>query len=318
MMPFISQQMRQHGTIFLEEPPEPGFGQMLGGVLSIDDYLLTLDVEYPEFSRRMCDLLCELHQDGKQIFQVEPFLRVLLEIHAFFADGHDPVEIKGDAFRYPVYLAERNATGALLNYYQTVMNGSFDETVTAVKQFARMDAARFRLRDLMRGRALVSLVKKYSSSYIEAGVIHYPLWRLLRERMPGQLSVKPIFLSDAALKAIGERGPIFGPGDQLTLYYIFHPGIKSTARDILLSARAIIYSKIIEKEERTDDLSTFPHLRDELACIGTTKQLLLDDCRRLFPLVRRAKSADARHIVAEYLAEFKPQFRNSRKESEPR
>ena len=74
--------------------------------------------------------------------------------------------------RYPVYLAEKDATKALLGYYQTVVNGSFDETFEVVKQFARMDAARFRLRDLLRARALVPLVKQYPLSYIEAGVIH--------------------------------------------------------------------------------------------------------------------------------------------------
>ena len=52
----------------------------------------------------------------------------------------------------------------------------------------------------------------------------------------------------------------------------------------------------------TDDPNTFPHLRDELACIGITRQLSLDDCRRLFPLVRRAGTTQAHQIVADYLA----------------
>ena len=84
--------------------------------------------------------------------------------------------------------------------------------------------------------------------------------------------------------------------------------IADTTREELLAARSIIYSKIIEKEELTDHLITFPHLRNELACIRTTKQLSVDDCRRLFPLVRRTKSSDARQIVAEYLARIKPRM----------
>jgi len=36
--------------------------------------------------------------------------------------------------------------------------------------------------------------------------------------------------------------------------------------------------------------------------------LSVEDCRRLFPLVRRAKSSAAREIVAEYMAEFGPQL----------
>jgi hypothetical protein len=70
----------------------------------------------------------------------------------------------------------------------------------------------------------------------------------------------------------------------------------------LLAARSIIFSKISAKEERTDDLNGFPHLRDELACIRATKQLDLDDCRRLFPLLRCAKSSDVRQIVDQYVA----------------
>ncbi len=89
-----------------------------------------------------------------------------------------------------MYLAERNATKSLLNYYQTAMTGSFEVTIRAVKQFARMDAARFRLRDSLRAQELRLKVGKYSSSYIEAGVIHYPLWRLLRKMLIAKIRVE--------------------------------------------------------------------------------------------------------------------------------
>jgi zona occludens toxin (predicted ATPase) len=91
---------------------------------------------------------------------------------------------------------------------------------------------------------------------------------------------------------------------------MFHPNITATMREQVLAARSIIYSKIIIKEELTEEAGTFPHLHDELACIRITGQLTLDDCRRLFPLVRRAKSLDARQIVTEYLVESKPQTQN--------
>jgi hypothetical protein len=47
---------------------------------------------------------------------------------------------------------------------------------------------------------------------------------------------------------------------------------------------------------------TFPHLRDELACIRAVRQLSIDDCRHLFPLIRRASSLEARQRVAAFLA----------------
>jgi len=308
MIPYMADWMRRHDAIFLEEPPADGFAQMLTGELAVDDYLRELDVEYPAFSRNLCYLMQELKAEGIKIFQIEPFLEILLNIHEYFAEGHLPEELNKNSVQYPVYLAERNATKALLDYYQTAMTGSFDETVAAVKQFARMDAARFRLRDSLRAQELAPKVGKYSSSYVEAGVIHYPLWRLLRQQVLHQVQVRMMFLADDVLKTMGEKSHLYGPGDQLTLLFIFHPNIAKTTREQVLAARSIIFSKIIEKIELKDDLKTFPHLRDELACIRMTKQLRLDDCRQLFPLVRRAKSADARQIVADYLTQSKQQI----------
>ena len=306
MIPLIADWMRRHEAIFLEEPPADGFESMLAGALAVDDYLRPLDVEYPAFSRDMCYLLRNLQAKGKKIFQVEPFLEILLGIHEFFADGHGPAELNKNSVQYPVYLAERNATKALLDYYQTAMTGSFEDTIGAVKQFARMDAARFRLRDSLRAQELNLNVGKYSSSYVEAGVIHYPLWRLLRKQLLQPEKLQMMHLADEALKTMGDKGHLYGPGDQLTLLYVFHPNLATTRREALLAARSIIFSKISEKEELTDDLSGFPHLRDELACIRTIQQLDLDDCRRIFPLVRRAKSSDARQLVVRHLAASTP------------
>ena len=303
MIPYMADWMRRHDAIFLEEPPAAGFAQMLTGELAVNDYLRELDVEYPVFSRNLCYLLQELKAEGMKIFQIEPFLEILLNIHEYFAEGHRPEELNKSSVQYPVYLAERNATGALLAYYQIVMSGSFEASIEAIKQFARLDAARFRLRDSLRAQALAPLIKEYPSTFIEAGVIHYPLWRLLRRRVPPYHRVQLIFIADAALHTLGKKGHLFGPGDLLTLMYIFHPTVAQPKREALLAARSLIYSKLVAKEESTEDLNSLPHLRDELACIQIARRLSTDDCRRLFPLVRGAASSGARQIVAEYLAE---------------
>ncbi|MEJ2167141.1 MAG: hypothetical protein P8X90_16560, partial [Desulfobacterales bacterium] len=244
--------------------------------------------------------LRDLKAEGVEIFQVEPYLEILLGIHEFFADGHRPEDLNKGSIQYPVYLAERNVTGALLSYYQTAMTGSFGKTIKAILEFARRDAARFRLRDSLRAQALAPLIKRYPSNFIEAGVIHYALKRRLQRYVPSEMPIKMEFLADTALKSIGEKGHLYGPGDQLTLLYLFHPDAADGDRHQLFAGRSIIYSKIIEKEEISDDLKMFPHLRDELACIRITRQLTLNDCRSLFPLVRRAPSRDARQIVADY------------------
>lgn len=308
MTALIFDQMRRHEAIFLEEPPDAGFEPMLAGQITVDDYLAELDVEYPVFSQDMCYLLRKLKANGKQIFQVEPFWEILMSIHEFFADGHHPGELQKNTIQYPVYLAERRATRTLMDYYETVMAGSFDDTFRAVIRFARADAARFGLRDSLRAQEIASLAGKYSSSYVEAGMMHYPLWQLLRQQVQEKEQVKMVFLANDVLKSSEPRGHLYGPGDQLTLLYIFHPLIRNTAREKVLAARSIIYSKIVAKEELTDDLNTFPHLRDELGCIRLARLLSLEDCRRLFPMVRRARSFEARGIVAEYLSELMSQL----------
>ena len=242
--------MHRHDVIFLEEPPADGLQEMLQGALSIDDYLLPAEVEYPEFSRRMCRLLRELYQKGKKIIQVEPFLEHLLAIHTFFSKGYRPKEQEPESVRYQVYLAERIATKALLDYYQIVMSGSFRAAIKAIIWFARADAARFRLRDSLRARVLVAELQKGASAYIEAGAIHYSLYHLLRKRLPKQVQIKPEFLAHKALKRLGAKGHLFGPGDLLTLTYIFHANIRGNFAQDLLAARSLIFTKLFEKDEK--------------------------------------------------------------------
>jgi hypothetical protein len=101
---------------------------------------------------------------------------------------------------------------------------------------------------------------------------------------------------------MGIHNRLYGPGDRLTLLYLFQPDAREKAMHRVLAARSIIFAKIVEKEELTDELDTLPHLQDELACMRIANQLDLKDCRHLFPRIRRAKSAEARRIVAGYLA----------------
>ncbi len=306
MTALIYDQMRQHQTIFLEEPPHPDFKQMLAGNLAVNDYLAKVDVEYPAYSRLMCKLLRELNAEGKHIFQVEPFWEILLGIHEFFADGHRPEDIRKNSVQYPVYLAEKNATRALLDYYQTIMSGSFNDIIRSIMRFARRDAARFVLRDSLRAQAIASMLGNSPSAYVEAGVMHYPLLRRLRRLLSDKHRLKVSFLANEILKNRGHRGHMFGPGDQLTLLYVFHPAIRNTRRERVLAARSMIHSKIVVKEELANNLSTFPHLYDEVECIRITRQLSLKDCRRLFPLVRQVRSAEARELVTGYLAMSRP------------
>lgn len=308
MAPLIADCMHRHGALFLEEPPSENFEEMLSGRVTIDDYLMTVDAEYPEFAKIMCGVMRECHSGGKKIFQVEPYLENLIALQDLFADSLSPDELDKNTVMYAVYVAEKNATGALIAYYQAAAGGSFGMTVEAVARFARRDAARFRLRDALRAVALSSMVASYPSSFVEAGIMHYPLKRLLAGHLSADTNVQVLFLTDQGRPTWGRQGHLYGPGDQLTLLYLYHPKLSGTSREMLLAARALIYAKIIIKEELPAEATAFPHLQDERLCIEVTRQLSLNDCRRLFALVRNRSTPDARQLVAEYIMSASPRL----------
>jgi hypothetical protein len=84
-IPLVRRLMAVHDTILLEEPPDKRFEPMLDGKIAIDAYLEDQELEYPEFSRRMAQVLRESRQTGTRLVQVEPFIDLLLSIHDRFA-----------------------------------------------------------------------------------------------------------------------------------------------------------------------------------------------------------------------------------------
>ena len=300
IVPVARQRMAAYDTIILEEPTDRGFEPMLDGKIAIDAYLENQELEYPEFSRRMARVLRERRQTGTRLVQVEPFIDVLLSIHDRFANGEGPQDLPAGTDLYRVYLAEHLATKALLDFYRASGRDDVDTTVDAVKRFARADAQRFALRDGMRAEAMAALLREPGRTYIEAGQIHYPLWRELRRRLPTGYPLRVHFLMTAVVRDLGYRRHLFGPGDLLTLYYRFHPRGRLPTED-LLAARALIYNKLILKEEFAADGDTYPHTRDELEVGSVTDQLSLDDCRYLYPRVRRASTTESREVVVRYL-----------------
>lgn len=296
----LFEEMSRREAVFLEEPPAADFVDMLEGRVPIDDYLMSRDDEYPEFSRRSCRMFQALHRKGVRLFQVEPFIEELLGIHDFFADGSGPSELLSGTTRHRVYMAEHLATRALLDFYRFSVTGSFEETVTAVKAFAVADARRFRLRDEMRAEALAHLVCGYNTVCVEAGYMHALLWRLLQKRVVGRARVRPVNLLGERMTEAGARRRNLGPGDVLTLHYLFHPERDAPVLN-LLAARSLLYAKLLEKEEMIAGAGQFPHLKNEMETGRIADALGYEDCRRLYPLIRRSGTARARRIVLGYI-----------------
>ena len=158
VLPYEQEEMWRHDAIVLEEAPEPGFIDVLSKRADLGAYLENQDMEFPEFSRMQFERLQELHQARKAIYQTELYLERIIEIHTLLAQGAPPQEVADQPHLRPVYETEKQADGLLLKFYLCSHTASFQRVVMAVKEFARADAARFRLRDELRAQALLPLI----------------------------------------------------------------------------------------------------------------------------------------------------------------
>ena len=298
-IPAMVASMRTHETILLEEPPFPGFSDLLAGRLDIDDYLLQTDPGFPRFARALCRELQHLHAHGHRLLQVEPFLDGLAEIHERFADGATPVAILADEGLRDIYLAEKEATGALIAFYAASRTDDFPALIEAVCTFARRDAARIRLRDRLRARAIRDLAATAPSLYVEAGFIHFDLFRRLRAVNAPGLWVEPLFLLQPEVDRLGVTRRNIGPGDVLTLHYVFHDRLPA-ARAGLLAARSLIAVQLVAREELAPEADApFPHCADDGLVNRLVDRLDLEQCRRLHARIRGQDRATALHLAAQ-------------------
>jgi hypothetical protein len=300
-LPFAARYMRQHEAILLEEPEVPGFSQMLSGEMSIADYLHDTEFEFSGFSRLSCELFRSLNARGKQLFQVDPFMTELNAIHEYFSNGGKPDEIDANSSQGRVYAAERSWTRSLLAYYEGCLTRPFDEVIEMVKCFARDDAARGCLRDQMRASAIVTILPRFNSVYVEAGSLHVPLINQLISILPKEYRLRPLFIMASVVKQFCDRRQTLGPGDKLTLHYSYRPDYSSAHAD-LLAARSLIHSKIQAKEELLGVADEFPHTRNEVETITLVEHLSYRDCKALYAEVKYASTSEALTIVRRYLS----------------
>lgn len=295
-----SEAMKGHDAIILEEPPHPDFQAMLGGKLSIDEHLLSLDIEYPEFSKSQYQHLQKLFNEGKKILQIEPYFEHLYTVQLFFADGHSPEEIKTGTVLSTVYQAEREATKRLLDYYKAFRGNDFSFVLETMNSFAMADAARFILRDQLRVEGMVEAVAAENSVYIEAGSIHLSLFKLLKSRLPAEWKLKFYSVDRQLTQQLGAKDSLFSPGDILTLHYIFgrKPHKKLWQ---LYCARALIYNKIVVKEEMPGQPSSLPHTLSELYAISTANKLTFEQCALLYQKIRSLPTDEAQDLVKKSL-----------------
>jgi hypothetical protein len=295
-----AEMMRRHQVVFLEEAPDPLFSAMLEGQLSIDDYVAGIDTEYPDFSRMSCRMIRRLNADGTHFEQVEPFIERLIEIHELFASGATPDDILKDPVLRAVYAAEKEATRTLIDFYDAVVKQPFDLVLTTLKAFARADASRFRLRDGMRADAVANRVSQFTSYYIEAGSMHLWLRKALKRRLSRTHAIFSRYPMAEATRALTGRTYLMGPGDDLTLSYIYNPQADSPRID-RLAARSLIFNKMVTKMEISDHADESPHTKDEWRAMQKVNMLQIQDCAVLFSQIRTVSTSKANAAVDAYL-----------------
>jgi hypothetical protein len=303
VIPFAKRLMNDHDVIIVEEAPNPRFKDMLNKKISIDEYLSEVDSGFPEFSRRMYQLLRGFYQSGKKILQIEPYIERLMRIHEMFFEGKDPSDVLKIPEMREVYETEKKATGTLLHFYESSISKSFAEIIKAVKNFARTDAERFRLRDTMRAEAIAKVLPEDGSKevYIEAGGVHTYLERVLRKRLRGKWKIKTEFLLEPVVKKLTGKKQVIAPGDILTEHYIFQRKDKKEL-ETLQAARALIYIQILEKEEMVPTRAEkTPHVKDEIRAIELANQFTLEQCEEIYKNIRFLDRQKALEIIQNYL-----------------
>ena len=300
IIPFARQIMEQHQIIVLEEPPHPNFADMLTDNLSIANYLMEIDIEFPEFDRLMCNEVRRLHQKGKKLLQIEPYLERLLNIHEYFAQGMAPEDVLDMADLHAVYLAEKAATGMLIKFYARSMEKDFKHVIESVKAFATADARRSNLRSALRSEAIADLdtTKKI---YVESGYIHYPLYRYLLHNFRNTQNIRSIYLMQPVFRKLGCKRRNMGPGDILTLHYALNLPIKEDLSN-LLAARSLIYTQLIETQEMLPDHSDMtPHTSDEARVNRLVDRLGFEDCKTIYSEIRFKGRQESWDFVQSYV-----------------
>ena len=304
-LPVTRRLLQEHDVIVLEEAPDPLFRKMLSGEVSIPVYVEESEAGFPEYSKAFCKELRRLYLAGKRICQIEPYLERWLLIRMLLDEGLPAEQVRTIPELAPVYEMEHETFGRLLEYY-AAMQGSFEELVAKIKAFARADARRILLRDKMRAKEIVLLVKNCPENakiYVEAGYIHIKLLYFLACEGRGLFRLRVQNLLLKALSAGGFKGVLPSPGDGLTSYYLFGGKHRLVDED-LLAARSIVYIKLIDKEElKPSPGNPFPHLRNEVFWRLFVWELSYEDCKRLDRLIRLLPTPKAREIARRVFAE---------------
>jgi hypothetical protein len=289
--PFASRAMEGHDLVALEEPRTPGFEEMLAGEFPIDEYLMLTDFEFPEYAAAQCRTLQALHARGAAVLQVHPWMDELAAIHEFFAAGNGPGDIPTGGRAWAVYARERKWSAKLLAFYKAAGRKDFEGILDAVNDFAMADAAKISDMDRDRAAALAGLLPGRGRAYVECGAIHQDMVGLMIRAL-GHGRVRTIHLMEEVCLTRHGRRRLIPPGDILTFRHLLGAP-RDRAVESLLAARAVVYNRLMEKEERFDSASPYPHMDAEALVLQIVGGLGTEQCRDLFGRIRHLSVSES-------------------------
>jgi hypothetical protein len=282
--PFAARAMIDHDLIVLEEPRTPGFEEMLAGELDVDEYLMLTDFEFPEYARTQCRTLQSFHASGVKVLQLHPWMDQLVGIHEFFAAGNGPGDIPGGSQAWAVYAREREWSASLLAFYKAAGKNDFEAILKAVNDFAMADAAKISDMDTGRAADLADILPAHGPAYVECGAIHHDMVGLMIRAL-GHGRVKAVHLMEEACLARYGRRRLIPPGDLLTFRHLLGAP-RNPAQEALLAARAVVYNRLMEKDETFESASAYPHMDAEALVLQIVNDLDTEQCRELFGHIR--------------------------------
>jgi len=278
MLPHFEEEAKKRDIIIIEEPRDENFQRMLDGKIAVDEYVRKLNTSFPVYSKHQCEILRKLHNMGKKIYQSEPYLEAIEEIHKAIEENRFE-QLPKEGKISEVQNIERTVNSAWVDYQEAFLKKDFDALVDATIRFTKADAERFKVRDKMRAEEIAEIIEEANGSVlVEAGQIHLLLPKYLEEM---GFKVSTLNLPEMVAKKLGiELYP--NPGNELTKKFMLGEDVdEETAK--IMAARGIIYISLIPKDEKlpTED-NPYPHLVEENKIAKAVSRLSYEDCRRLF------------------------------------
>ncbi len=248
------------------------------------DYLYS---EFSEYLKEQYNIIKNIIRNmGKTVIQVEPYLTGLVDMFHFIEWKIIDKVLNNDNVIKFIHGVESIVSKYLVEYYESILSKSFEDVIVNIIKFAKFDAYRILVRDLLRAWKIGDILDEYGKSrkyLVEAGTIHTCLVKFL-ERVCEE-TIHVIDLKEVIARKLNIIFPQH-PGNVLTRIFLeARPYNEDYCK--LLAARSIVYTLLITKSElKPSDMMKYPHIVDEYRVLDFVNKLEYEDCRRIYEKYR--------------------------------